>query len=235
MSPATAVKTVERTLTVETAFVMDCTGSMYEWIDTCKEKLQEIAEALRKACKEEQGFARTVIKFGFVGYRDFEDLEHFEVKDFTEDVKELESFIAGVKAKGGGDEAEDVLGGLEKVQNGLTWTVKGKWIARRIIHFADAPGHGRLYNGGVKDNHADVDADGSMGKELMGKFARRKFDFTFVEISTKTRQMTERFEKAYNDGNPSLAFHHLQLNSPTDEFARHIADTILTSVHSVTK
>lgn len=50
----------------------------------------------------------------FVGYRDINMLEgRFEIKPFTDDVKDMVKYIGSLKAAGGDDIPEDVQGGLK--------------------------------------------------------------------------------------------------------------------------
>ena len=53
------------------------------------------------------------IKIGFLAYRDLWDGDlRFETKDFTDNIDDLTKFIADLKATGGDDAAEDVIGAL---------------------------------------------------------------------------------------------------------------------------
>ena len=77
----------------------------------------------------------------FVGYRDFVDKENRIVSvNLTEDIPGIDSYMAEIKAHGGGDKCEDVFGGLEKVLT-LDW----KFPTRILIHVGDAPQHGTRY------------------------------------------------------------------------------------------
>jgi hypothetical protein len=78
------------------------------------------------------------MRVGFVGYRDHSDGSERVVSiDLTEDTTAVINFMNSVTATGGGDECEDVFGGLEKVIN-LGW----KNPNRILIHVGDAPQHG---------------------------------------------------------------------------------------------
>ena len=84
--------------------------------------------------------------------RDFDcsSNDRYDINDFVEEkqMTKLRDFIARSEAKGGGDCAEDVAGGLKKALD-LSW----KGDTRIIIHIADAPAHGSEYNGGCGDDH----------------------------------------------------------------------------------
>ena len=55
-------------------------------------------------------------RVGYIGYRDFGDegdFEHFDKLEYTEDLEKAKEKIKASRASGGGDQAEDVIGGLE--------------------------------------------------------------------------------------------------------------------------
>ena len=56
----------------------------------------------------------------FVGYKDWsDDIDHFEIFPFSREVSRFSRFVSVIEPKGGGDYAEDVLGGLNTVRNSL--------------------------------------------------------------------------------------------------------------------
>eukprot|EP00708_Paratrimastix_pyriformis_P004571 GAFH01003467.1.p1 GENE.GAFH01003467.1~~GAFH01003467.1.p1 ORF type:complete len:303 (+),score=48.02 GAFH01003467.1:137-910(+) len=89
------------------------------------------------------------MKVAFVGYRDICDgSQRFVVHDFDEPAI-IAKLMETIEAAGGGDEAEDVIGGLEKVA-ALNWTGD----IRQLIHITDAPAHGMQFHGpDVGDDH----------------------------------------------------------------------------------
>jgi hypothetical protein len=48
------------------------------------------------------------VRFAFVGYRDVQDPNRFDVYDFDKDVAAVTKFIGTMSASGGGDTPEDV-------------------------------------------------------------------------------------------------------------------------------
>ena len=81
------------------------------------------------------------MRVGFVGYRDFADRKYRIVSiNLTEDTTTVIDFMDEIEAYGGGDECEDVYGGLDRVLN-HDW----KFPTRILIHVGDAPQHGSRY------------------------------------------------------------------------------------------
>lgn len=56
------------------------------------------------------------VRISFVGYTDFDQQygQLYSIQDFTEDVDKFSKFVYNVRARGGGDAAEDMCGGFEK-------------------------------------------------------------------------------------------------------------------------
>lgn len=72
--------------------------------------------------------------------------------DFTTSASDATAFMNPLRASGGADEAEDVIGALERVLQ-LPW---GDEEVKLIFHCCDAPGHGReLHDGLAQDSYPD--------------------------------------------------------------------------------
>lgn len=61
-----------------------------------------------------------------MAYRDFTDLKPFEELQLTENENNFINFVNGLKATGGGDGPEDVLGALNRSVEGQPWSGKAK-------------------------------------------------------------------------------------------------------------
>lgn len=177
--------------TVDVVFVVDCTASMDPWIEATRAKLVEI---LAEVERQLQGKANVRVRVAFVGYRDFDGVaterewkRQYEIEPLTDDVELVRAFVGRIEPSGGGDSAEDVFGGLQ-LALGLDWRAD----ARVIIHFADAPGHGALYNGGCWDNHDHLDADGSLGRQIVRDMVAKRVHYYFGQIKPDTRAMTDQ-------------------------------------------
>ena len=96
--------------TLDLMFIMDCTNSMSSWIKVCKQEIETIVSritAQNNNCE---------VRLSFIGYTDFDQKSNgmFDVLDFTSSTVEFSTFMKKVKARGGADAPEDVVGGLEK-------------------------------------------------------------------------------------------------------------------------
>jgi ubiquitin-protein ligase/Mg-chelatase subunit ChlD len=142
----------EKKTQLDLAFVVDCTGSMYEWLEVAKKQMQKIVTQVSKKTQ----FKR--VRFAVVGYRDFgyekgDWREPTLVKPFTDKVQTVQQYVAALRVGGGGD-MEALSAGLAKAA-GLTWHENAMKI---IIHIGDQVPHGI---GGQHDSFPDGEPDGS--------------------------------------------------------------------------
>ena len=94
---------------LDLGLLLDCTSSMSSWIERAKTTLKDIISNVISSCDGDLD-----VQICFVGYRDHCDSERFAIKNFSSDVDDVKKFISGVRAIGGGDFPEDVVGGLRK-------------------------------------------------------------------------------------------------------------------------
>ena len=222
----TLAKLIIDNSSLDVAFMVDCTGSMSEYIDQVKEKIEFIVNSIKEEFENK-------VKIAFVGYRDHGDGDNrIECLSFTKNVGEFKEFVEGIKATGGADRTEDVLGGLEAVTN-LTWTCKNKVL----IHVADAPQHGpRFHDLGKKaDRYYNKEPRGLKVENLLDKIKLLNVKYFFAKINSSTDKMVNEFNrvagynlvKNINLKSPDLMA-HLVLNSITQTLDESISDTLRT-------
>ena len=171
-------------------FIMDCTSSMSSWISACQQEIMKIVNKIKDEndCK---------IRISFVGYTDFdqkgEDL--YSILDFTEDVDKFSDFVYKVRARGGGDAAEDMCGGFEKalVQS---WSEKSTKVA---VIVADCPCHGSEFHNekDYDDDYPLGDPNGRCPKRQISTLASMGIDIYGVKIYDRTDTMFKVFNTSY--------------------------------------
>ena len=175
---------------VQLCFVMDCTGSMQDWIDVARDQIQLIIDQTRQDV--EQGL---VFEVGFVGYRDFGDSEQYINIPFTHDIDDLRRQIQAIQADGGNDCAEDVSGGLLLAVEMFRGRTTG---VRQLIHIADAPAHGNMYHGiRISDRYPNGDPNGNDPCKYIHELSVMNIDYTFIRIHDSTDTMLEAFHNSY--------------------------------------
>jgi Mg-chelatase subunit ChlD len=117
---------------LDLVLVVDTTGSMGDEIAFLQKELVGI---VRTAASRAPGVS---IRFGLIAYRDHGDA--YVVKDygFTPRAGEMNSWLRGLRAEGGGDYPEAAAAAL-RAGVAMPWR-KGKG-ERIVIHIADAPPH----------------------------------------------------------------------------------------------
>jgi hypothetical protein len=89
---------------VDLCFLMDCTGSMRQYLDATKTQIRQLTEAIVQLYSTKPYLA-------FVGYRDIN--ENMDKLDFTDDENVFQEYLNQVQAIGGDDTCEDVFGKSE--------------------------------------------------------------------------------------------------------------------------
>ena len=176
---------------VDVAFLIDCTSSMEPYI-------QETKRQINSLLLQVQGyFGGSTLRAAFVGYRDFCDGdERLEVLQLTDDLAELQDFVALVEASGGGDTPEDVLGGLQAALD-LEWSA----ATRVIIHVGDAPNHGRRLHdlGASKDDYYTEGAGALDAESVLADLRRINCKYFFGKINDSTDKMFQLFSYKYEN------------------------------------
>jgi len=179
------VKAMSQAQRVCLCFVVDTTGSMQPYIDGVKTQIAAIVEQIKHAHCHIAGLA-------FVGYKDWSEGDHhFEVLPFTTDPEQFAQFVGRVRAGGGGDEPEDVVGGLNQALI-LNWPASGG--TNVIFHVADAPPHGKQYHN-MSDNFPSGHGKDVSLHNLFMMAKRKSVQYYFGKVNQKCDQMLEIFEK----------------------------------------
>ena len=175
-------------------FIMDITNSMDVYLDQVKRQVLDIINEIRKEC------AGIEIYIGFIGYRDFSDLDFGESYinlELTEKYENIIQNIKYLKAEGGGDIPEDLCGALEFAKE-KKW--KGK--SRFAILVTDSPCHGRKYYDDTTenfDNYPDGDREGRNIEDYIKFLAENEISVFCLKVSPSTDKMFEIFEEVYNN------------------------------------
>jgi myosin protein heavy chain len=174
-------------------FIMNITNSMDFYLNQVKQYILKMIEDIQIEC------AGSEINLGFIGYRDFNDLdfgdEYIDL-EFTTDYESIRKRIENVTAQGGGDVPEDLCGALELGQN-------KKWSGntRFAILVTDSPCHGEKYHdlsGDQEDNYPDGDREGRNIEDYIKFFSEEKISLYCLKISNTTDKMFNIFEEVYN-------------------------------------
>lgn len=117
---------------MDLTFVFDTTGSMGDELAWLTKEFQGIVREAKRAAPGVD------IRYGLIAYRDDGDLYKVKNFGFTESQPEMQRWLRGLDANGGGDYPEAAAEALEAAA-ALPWR-RGKG-ERIVFHIADAPAH----------------------------------------------------------------------------------------------
>ncbi|CAF4303631.1 unnamed protein product [Rotaria sp. Silwood2] len=167
---------------IDLCFLMDCTGSMREYLHAAKTQIRQLSEAIVQLYAIKPRLA-------FVGYRDID--ENLEKLDFTDTENRFQEFLNKIQAMGGDDTCEDVFSGLECVAQ-LSWSSSN----RLLVHICDAPCHGQEYHefqGTANDNYLKGDPKNRELSKLMLSIKRLDITYCKIPLNGTTNKMFEEF------------------------------------------
>jgi len=172
--------------------MIDCTYSMDKLIDAAKKKSKEVIDKFIKK------YPTMIFRVAFVGYRDFDDREQFNICDFTTDIQHVLTFIKDVIAYGGDDLAENLAGAFQE-------TFRLSWMGdvMQIVLITDATPHGcEFHTATYSDSYPDGDPSGLdpkmqiqlLASQRKGLYVLRIVDNPSIDI------MLTVFSEAYARG-----------------------------------
>ncbi len=186
-------KMKENQNSLDLALICDCTGSMCGWMTRAKQTLNSIITNVKNTHPGIQ------VRVAFVGYRDFRDKNHFSIQQFTTDINLVRNFIHSQNAGGGGDQCEDVTGGLKE-------TLDLDWRSKTKISFliCDAPTHGKQYHNGAGDNYLNGSPNKLSLEELMKEFSDKKIHFTGIKLNNSVTKMFDIMKRNFDYGEMNM-------------------------------
>ncbi|CAD7924203.1 unnamed protein product [Amoebophrya sp. A120] len=178
-------------ITIDLCFVLDTTGSMTPWMEAVKTQAEVIGTKVVDKIKEKHEGLDMEMKLAVVPYKDFGDQDHLAprtILDFTSDHELFKTRVRGLRASGGGDEPEDVAGGLHTALEKLSWSSK----IRFLVLVTDAPGHGQeLHPASVNDDHLNHNQRGRRMETIMQRMREKQIEFLFCRLKKEATKMME--------------------------------------------
>ena len=197
-------------VTLDLLFIMDITESMQDLLDETRNSIKYILDKIKA---DSPGID---VRFAYEGYRDFADLkegEKYYTIDFETDMNVFKKKLDEITAKGGGDDAEDVAGGLNA---GLKMSWRSN--ARYAILIADAPGHGNKYHeSDVEDDYPKGDPNGLILEDIMKEYAKKNINLCLARIDDYTDKMFNIMKKSYEEESKKSKEHPKIQEIPYDD------------------
>ena len=183
--------------------ILDTTNSMGKYLKILQKKLDFIIEQIKQKCP------LSIIYLGFIGYKDFSDLElgdDYTDLELTLNYNNIYNNIKDLEVDGGDDIPEDVAGAFEMALN-KNWGT-GQKIAFLIT---DAPCHGTRYHDldQKKQNYIDkypkgfYEGDNEEFRrrdidELVKDLAQKNISLICFDILKITEKMFDEFKTIYD-------------------------------------
>ncbi|WVN85695.1 uncharacterized protein L203_100844 [Cryptococcus depauperatus CBS 7841] len=140
---------------IDLVFILDCTGSMQKYINSVRDHIIGICDMIRG---EEGLNGPDDLRVAVVNYRDHPPQDStyvYKFHPFSSNVPEVQEYLKGLTASGGGDGPEAVTAAMAATLTELEWR---REAARMAVLVADAPPHGigeggDQFKGGDPDGH----------------------------------------------------------------------------------
>lgn len=205
---------------VDLCFLVDCTGSMGSWIESVKDNIKTVRDQL------DEKYKGCDLQFAFVRYTDYDQPEETRTTkiDLTKSLTAFHGFVKAIGANGGGDTAEDIMGGLKCVFEKLSWR---QTAVKVLIHIADAPCHGSMYHDGVNDSYTGGDKYGITHDQMMKQLVCLDIKYCFGYIS---KQTTDKMIKVFNESVQQLSNQKMIISQFDATDCKEIADAVNKSI-----
>jgi len=177
---------------VDLVFLIDATGSMNPYMKGTKLFIRKTIKDALRCLTQYKINDDELLRVALVCYRDHPPEGKSPVtytNDFTNDTIGFKEMIKSICAKGGGDESEAVLDGLDEVVNSLTWR---KDSEKLVFHILDAPPHGSIFNN-EKDNHPDGCTCSKDYESILSEMREKEIDYSIIKLSPSVDKMIEVF------------------------------------------
>eukprot|EP00826_Nyctotherus_ovalis_P016361 TRINITY_DN1472_c0_g1_i16.p1 TRINITY_DN1472_c0_g1~~TRINITY_DN1472_c0_g1_i16.p1 ORF type:complete len:901 (+),score=231.30 TRINITY_DN1472_c0_g1_i16:156-2858(+) len=170
---------------IDVCICCDITGSMDRYINSVKDSLFELTTDFRSSSM--------VPRFAFLGYRDKDDEDQYEISDFTTDVQQILLSIERIQCNGGGDTCEDCVGALQRVSE-LSWRSREKYL----LWILDAPAHGRRYHAGICNDDYPLDDQADVNLErLISYYSDSQVSLIIFKCNDSVNAMMEIIKDSY--------------------------------------
>ena len=182
---------------IDVVFLIDTTGSMNPYIKGIKRFIRKIIFDANRTLTQYKVESFSMLKIGLAAYRDHDQEDESYVSkilcNLTDNMKEFRKSLYSLDAKGGKDECEAVLDGLDDATNNIQWRDKSM---KFIYHICGSPGHGNDINCGQEDDYSDGCPCGKNHKDIIENLRGKGIEYTIIPLEEESmKNMIEAFSK----------------------------------------
>ena len=182
---------------IDIVFLIDTTGSMNPYIKGIKRFIRKFIFLANRTLTQYKVESLSMLKVGLVSYRDHDQEDETYVSkvlcNLTDNIKEFRESLYSLDAKGGKDECEAVLDGINEATNNIKWRDKSM---KFIYHICGSPPHGEDMNCGAEDDYTDGCPCGKKCKNVFEDLRGKGIDYTVIGLDDDSlNNMLETFSK----------------------------------------
>ena len=180
---------------VDIVFLIDATGSMSPYMKGVKRFTRKILWDVQKCLTQYLVDEVEVLLVGLVTYKDHSTNKNSYVSkidcDLTSNFNDFKANLMRVQAKGGGDEPEAVLDGLNEAIMNISWRENS---FKFVYHILDGPPHGKELNVCKNDNYPECPC-GLNYEDILREMRNREIEYTIIQLSDTVDTMVKSFQE----------------------------------------
>ncbi len=179
---------------VDICFLLDSTGSMNPYFKGIKLFIRKMIKDAVRCLTQYSSNSDDFLRVSLVCYRDHPPQGKsgdLFIAPFTSDITNFKEILKKISAKGGGDDAEAVIDGLDAAINKLIWRGDSE---KFIFHILDAPPHGSDF-GCEKDGFPEGCPCGKDLESILLQFREKSIDYTIIKLDKSIDKMIEVFSQ----------------------------------------
>ena len=181
---------------IDIIFLIDTTYSMNPFLKGIKRFVRKLLFDVKKTLSQYEVESIFLLQTGIVTYRDHDEENLSYVSqilcDLTENKNEFREKLYSLDVKGGKDECEAVLDGLNDAVHNINWREKS---LKFIYHICGSPPHGNDINGGINDNFPYGCPCGKKYEDIILDLRGKGIDYTIVVLGNGLDTMIAAFSK----------------------------------------
>ena len=181
---------------IDIVFLVDTTRSSNPLLKGIKRFIRKLLFDAKKTLSQYEVESINLLKFGLIAYRDHDQENESYVSkilcELTGDKNKFREQLYNLDCKGGKDECEAILDGLDDAVNKMNWRNKSM---KFIYHICGSPPHGSDINGGVNDDFLDGCPCGKNYQDVIEDLRGKGIDYTIVVVGKGLDSMIANFSK----------------------------------------
>lgn len=180
---------------VDIVFLVDATASMRPYMKGVKRLIRKVLWDAQKCLTQYLVDEIEVLLAGIVSYKDHDQESKTYVSkvhcNLTSDFSSFKQILMKIEAKGGADQPEAVMDGLNEVVENIQWRDSS---FKFLYHILDGPPHGKLFNNYKNDDYVDCPC-GIDYEDVLKELRNKEIKYTIIKLSDEIDPMIKVFSQ----------------------------------------